>query len=145
MTFRFVSTGIVAIAAVVLAGCAHTPQGRGALGGGAVGAATGAVIGAATGGSAGTGALIGAGVGTVTGAIAGDIVDEDRRRRYHRGPVYVYRPAPPPPPVVVRRPAHFSRSYRLEAAPPRSGHYETRLVRGRSGEYYEERVWIPDR
>jgi hypothetical protein len=134
---------ILQIAAIVgaaaLMGCA-TPQGRGAFGGSAVGAGTGAIIGAATGGNPATGALIGAGIGALTGAIAGDAVD--RERRYNR-PVYVYNPPPPPPPV--RRPAHFSRSYRVEEQPRTAGHYETRLVRGPSGEYYEERVWVPDR
>lgn len=140
MDIKRLALQIMAVAgATAIIGCA-TPQGRGALGGSAVGAGTGAIISSATGGSPGTGALIGAGIGAITGAIAGDAVD--RERRYNR-PVYVYE-APPPPPRV-QRPAHFSRSYRVEEAPRRTGHYETRLVRGPSGEYYEERVWVPDR
>lgn len=129
---------------VAAAGCAHTPVQRGAVGGGLVGA----TIGAIAGGEAADGALIGAGIGALTGAIAGDVVAHDRAHRgrpYRTYPHDAYVPAPPPPVyrerVIVRdRPSHFSRSYRVE-----DGHFETRLVRGPSGEYYEERVWVPER
>ncbi len=108
----------------------------------------GATIGAIAGGEAADGALIGAGVGALTGALAGDAIAHGRAHRgrppraydhdrYAPAPVYRER-------VIVREvpapPSHFSRSYRVE-----DGHYETRLVRSPSGEYYEERVWVPDR
>lgn len=122
---------------VVATGCVTATQ-RGAAGGGLVGAGIGALIGDASGYGI-EGALIGAGVGAATGALIGSEVD---RERYYYGtppppapaPVY-YRPAPAPPPPA---PAHFSRSYRVER-----GHWEVRLVKGPSGEYYEERVWVP--
>jgi uncharacterized protein YcfJ len=123
-------------------GCA-TPAQRGAVTGGAVGAGLGAIIGSAS-GSAGTGALIGAGAGALTGALVGDAVDHDRyghqphHHTTHGTYVYRERVAPPPPPASP--PRHFSKSYRVE-----DGHWETRLVRAPSGEYYEERVWVPRR
>jgi phage tail tape-measure protein len=125
-------------AAVTMVGCV-TPAQRGAVGGGLVGAGLGAIIGDAS-GSAGVGALIGAGVGAATGAIIGDQVDHDR---YGYAPHSHYAPPPAPvyyapPPAPAPAPTHFSRSYRVE-----TGHYEVRLVKGASGEYYEERVWVP--
>jgi uncharacterized protein YcfJ len=134
-------TSLLACAALVGMGCA-TPAQRGAVTGGAVGAGLGAIIGGAS-GNPGVGAAIGAGVGAATGAVVGDAVDHER---YGNGPhyhttqgTYVYqeRVAPPPAPPPSR---HFSNSYRVE-----DGHYETRLVRAPSGEYYEERVWVPHR
>jgi len=130
--------------AVAMVGCV-TPAQNGALGGGLVGAGLGAIIGDAS-GSAGVGALIGAGVGAATGALIGDQVDHDRygnapHQHYAPAPVYYSPPPPPPAPVYVApapAPTHFSRSYRVE-----TGHYEVRLVKGPSGEYYEERVWVP--
>ena len=131
--FGYIAIGALAILGT---GCV-TPAQNGALGGGAVGAGLGAIIGGAS-GNPGVGALIGAGVGATTGALIGDQVDHDR----HRDHVH-YAPPPPPPTVVYREPApapttHFSQSYRVER-----GHYEVRLVQGASGEYYEERVWVP--
>ena len=140
LTTKFV---MLAALAAFGAGCA-TPAQRGAVTGGAIGAGLGAIIGGAT-GSPGVGAAIGAGVGAATGAVVGDAVDHDRYghtpHRHTPGGTYVYQErvvvAPPPPPPPAR---HFSNSYRLE-----DGHYETRLVRARSGEYYEEQVWVPHR
>jgi len=134
------SLAVLAIAAFGI-GCA-TPAQRGAVTGGAVGAGLGAIIGGAS-GAPGIGAAIGAGVGAATGAVIGDQVDHDRygdRPHYHTtSGTYVYeeRVAPPPANPPAR---HFSNSYKVE-----EGHYEVRLVRAPSGEYYEERVWVPHR
>ncbi len=134
----------LASAALVGIGCA-TPAQRGALGGSVVGAGLGAIIGGAS-GNPGVGAAIGAGVGGVTGALIGDAEDHERyghSPHYHTtSGTYVYRDrvAPPPPPPARPAPSHFSTSYRVE-----EGHYEIRLVRAPSGEYYEERVWVPNR
>lgn len=132
---------ILACVAAVGVGCA-TPAQRGAVTGGAIGAGLGAIIGGAS-GAPGVGAAIGAGVGAATGAVVGDAVDHERygnSPHYHTpgGGTYVYqeRVVAPPPPA----PRTFSRSYRVE-----EGHYEVRLVRAPSGEYYEERVWVPHR
>ena len=54
-------------AALLLAGCGHTPGDR-AVSGGLLGAGAGAAIGAATGGNPATGAAIGAIGGAVVGA-----------------------------------------------------------------------------
>lgn len=140
--FQIRYLAILGIAAIGV-GCAHTPVQRGALGGGFVGAGIGAIVG----GEADDGALIGAGIGALSGALIGDAVAHDRAHRYEsypppppppppaRPPRTVYRETPPPP-----APSHFSQSYRVE-----DGHYETRLVRSASGEYYEQRVWVPNR
>lgn len=131
----------LAFVAAIGIGCV-TPAQRGAVTGGAVGAGLGAIIGSAS-GAPGIGAAIGAGVGAATGAVIGDAVDHDRygnSPHYHApSGTYVYqeRVAPPPAPPPAR---HFSNSYRVEP-----GHYETRLVRAPSGEYYEERIWVPHR
>jgi hypothetical protein len=127
--------------AAVLTGCATTPVERGIVGGGAVGAATGAIIGSAS-GHAGEGALIGAGVGAVTGALIGD-AEQRRRSQYYAPP---YPPAPPHGAVVAppAPPRHGStHSYRVDGSASQRGHWETRVMRGPSGERYEERVWIP--
>ena len=131
----------VAFVAAFGIGCV-TPAQRGAVTGGAVGAGLGAIIGGAS-GAPGIGAAIGAGVGATTGALIGDQVDHERygnRPHVHtHGGTYVYQEYSPPPPAPAPS-RHFSNSYRVE-----DGHYETRLVRARSGEYYEERVWAPHR
>ncbi|MBN2309447.1 MAG: glycine zipper 2TM domain-containing protein [Candidatus Hydrogenedentes bacterium] len=84
------------------------------------GALAGAAAGGATGavighqqGRQGEGALIGAGVGALAGALIGDQVDERRERT----------------------------AAAIETEP--RGHCEMRVVTGRSGERYEERVWVP--
>ncbi len=128
-------------AAVALAGCV-TPAQRGAAGGGLVGAGLGAIIGGAS-GNAGVGALIGGGVGAATGALIGDQVDHDRygntpHAHYAPPPAPVYYAPSPPPVYVAPAQTHFSRSHRVE-----TGHYEVRLVQAPSGEYYEDRVWVP--
>jgi hypothetical protein len=125
---------ILVTLAAATTGCVTAAE-RGAVGGGLVGAGIGALIGDASGYPL-EGALIGAGVGAATGALIGSDVD---RQRYYQpapppAPVY-YQPAAPPP---APAPTHFSRSYRVE-----TGHWEVRLVKGPSGEYYEERVWVP--
>ena len=142
MTWTLKISTLAAVALVGL-GCA-TPAQRGALGGSIVGAGLGAIIGGAS-GNPGVGAAIGAGVGGVTGALIGDAEDHARygdSTHYHTpSGTYVYRePTAPPPPPPAAAPSHFSTSYRLA-----DGHYETRLVRSPSGEYYEERVWVPRR
>ena len=134
-------------ASLLMIGCV-TPAQQGAATGGLIGAGLGAIIGDAS-GDAGIGALIGAGVGAATGALIGDQVDHDQyggapHTHYAPPPAPVYyAPPPPPAPVYVApapapTPTHFSHSYRVE-----SGHYEVRLVQSPSGEYYEERVWVP--
>lgn len=113
-------TTIIATSLLVLAatGCQTTPTQDGAIVGGALGAGLGAIVGHQS-GHQGEGALIGAAAGALTGALVGDQIDEQRQR----------------PPATT--------STRYDARP--AGHYETRLVRGISGEVYEERVWVPAR
>ncbi len=119
-----------------LSGCATTQTGQdGSVIGGLLGATAGAIIGHQT-GDAGEGALIGAGLGAITGGIIGD---SQERSRYTTTEEIVYRPAP----VVV----HEVRTVRtVRTVPTRrvAGHYEIRLVRGATGETYEERVWVYD-
>ena len=59
--------GVMAGAALLLAGCGTDPGGR-AVSGGLLGAGAGAAIGAMTGGNVGTAAAIGGAVGAVGGA-----------------------------------------------------------------------------
>lgn len=103
---------------VVLAGCETTPVQDGAVVGGVLGAATGAIVGHQS-GQQGEGALIGAGAGALLGALVGDQVER-------RG----YAPINSAPGPMSQAPA---------------GHYENRITRAPSGEYYEERVWVPGR
>jgi surface antigen len=122
--------GITLVAGLMVIGlsaCQTTPVQDGAIVGGALGSAAGAIIGHQS-GRQGEGALIGAGVGALTGALIGD--DIGRRQRYY-APAPVGYSAPPrayAPPV---------------SAQPTRGYYETRVVRGSSGETYEERVFVP--
>jgi outer membrane lipoprotein SlyB len=111
-------------AAVAFQGCNTTPTQDGAVLGGLLGAGTGAIIGHQS-GHQGEGALIGAGAGALTGALIGDHIDESTSYRS---------PAVPRP-----------RESRAAPQPRGNGHYETRLVRGASGELYEEPVWVPHR
>lgn len=97
--------------------------------GGLLGAGVGAIIGNQT-GDAGEGALIGGALGAITGGAIGDNAERSRYRT--RQVVYV--PAPQPARRVVR-------SYEPAR---RAGHYEVRLIRGASGELYEDRVWVYD-
>lgn len=99
-------------------GCQTTPTQDGAVVGGALGAGAGAIIGHQQ-GKQGEGALIGAASGALIGALVGDQVDERRSRQAYAG---------------QQQTSHVV-----------TGHYETRIVRGPSGERYEERVWVPDR
>ena len=109
----------LAVAALAAAGCQTTPVQDGAVVGGALGAGLGAIIGHQT-GHQGEGALIGAGAGALAGALVGDQVGQQNRAPRHQQTASGYRPAP-----------------------TAQGHWETRLVRGISGELYEERVWVP--
>ena len=116
------------ISCFTITGCATTGPRDGAVLSGLLGAGAGAIIGNQS-GDAGEGALIGAGLGAITGAIIGDSA---KRNRYTRQEV-VYAPPPPVRTVVrTRQPVR------------RAGHYEMQLVRGTSGETYEERVWVYD-
>ncbi len=111
--------GALVTVCVILSGCATTPVQQGAWTGGALGAGLGAIIGNQS-GDAGEGALIGAGIGALTGAL---IADDNQ----------------------YRRPTYRTQSYRVRpvSVPPRPrGHYETRVMRGPSGERYEEQVWV---
>jgi uncharacterized protein YcfJ len=110
----------VAFTLIVGAGCNTTPVQDGMLLGGALGAGAGAIVGHQS-GQQGEGALIGAGVGALAGALVGDQVGRGRTRTV----------------AVASRP--------VAQAPARSGagHYEIRVVKGVSGERYEERVWVP--
>ena len=92
------------------------------------GAGAGAIIGHQT-GDAGEGALIGAAFGAVTGAILG----EPTQKTSYTTREVIYVTQPPTRTVVTQR-----------QTVRRAGHYETRLVRGPSGETYEERIWVYD-
>lgn len=120
---RHILKGIALLGVLLMAGCETTPVQDGAILGGALGAGAGAVIGHQS-GRQGEGALIGAGVGALTGALVDDQVDKSRRN------AVVYQ-APSPANTTVR-----------PVSTPQRGRYETRLVRGPSGEIYEERVWV---
>jgi len=102
-------------------GCTTTTGQHGGMMGTIMGAGLGAVIGHQS-GDAGEGALIGAGVGAITGGLLGDAVHKNRYTTTHE---VRYVQSPPPPPT--------------------QGHWETRLVTSRSGERYEERVWVSHR
>ncbi len=110
---------LLVIAGVALAGpgCATTKAPEGAMLGGVIGAATGAVVGHQT-GHAGEGAAVGAAVGGLSGGIIGSQLERPASPNELQGAAPV--------------------------AAPVTGHYETRLVRSATGEYYEERVWVPD-
>ena len=110
-------TFILSLVLLAGAGCQTSRVQNGALLGGALGAGTGAVLGHQV-DKQGEGALIGAGIGALTGALVGDQVNQAEQRSYA------------PTTVSARR---------------TSGHYEKRLVRSRSGEMYEDRVWVPAR
>lgn len=76
------STAILAIASMLLVGCAAggpTKRETGALGGAALGALTGAIIGHQT-GNAGAGAAIGGALGGVGGAVVGDQIQAGDQR-----------------------------------------------------------------
>ena len=127
MMRRVLMSLTVLSAAVAASGCVSTPVQEGALAGGLFGAGLGAIIGAAA-GDPGTGAVIGAGIGAAAGALAGDAAQQEafaRHHETHRAPVET---------GPVRAPVSRER-----------GHYEIRLMRGPTGETYEERVWVPDR
>lgn len=130
----------IVLVAIVLPGCATTHTGQdGAVIGGLLGATAGAIIGNQS-GDAGEGALIGAGIGAITGGIIGDSQENTRYNRpYNTTEEVVYRR---PAPVVYE--VRTVRTVRQSTPQRRAGHYETRLVRGPSGETYEERVWIYD-
>ena len=110
---------LAALACLLGAGCATTPVQQGAAVGGALGAGMGAIIGHQS-GHQGEGALIGAGAGAIAGALLGDQVEQNRRK---------------PKPVHI----HYATR---RTTPRRSGHFETRIVRSRTGERYEERIWL---
>ena len=129
------------LGSIAVTGCATTPHiQEGAVLGGATGAIIGSIIGHHD-GNTGEGALIGAGIGALTGAVLADAEEQRYRREveyYRHAPT----PLPPPPP---RPSTHGSvRSYKIENRPPENGHWETQVIRGETGERYEERVWIPD-
>lgn len=107
-----------------LVGCNTTPIQDGAVIGAATGAGLGAIIGHQS-GNQGEGALIGAALGGITGAIAGDQVRIRRQASAQYGP-----PAPTGQPTAVP----------TDRGP---GYWDTRTVRASSGEYYEQRVWVP--
>jgi len=111
--------GALGVVCVALSGCATTPVQQGAWTGGALGAGLGSIIGNQS-GDAGEGALIGAGVGALTGALIAD--DNQYREPRYRAP--------------------SRRVYSVPVPPRPRGHYETRVMRGPSGERYEERVWV---
>jgi uncharacterized protein YcfJ len=117
------------LSSFIITGCTTTGAHDGALLGGLLGAGAGAIIGNQP-GDAGEGALIGAGLGAITGAIIGDSMEKSRYTT--REVVYVQ---PPPQVRTVLRTRQPIR---------RAGHYEMHLVRGPSGETYEERVWVYD-
>ena len=96
--------------------------------GGLLGAGLGAIVGNQS-GHMGEGALIGAAAGAVTGTVIGDAKKaglDAQRYPQHTQQSDVVQRQPIPQERVVR------------------GHYETRIVRGASGEVYEERVWVPE-
>lgn len=116
----------IILVATVAAGCNTTPRKDGAVLGGLLGAGLGAVVGNQS-GHMGEGALIGAAAGAITGTAIGDAKKAGLDAQ----------PQPQPQPTVVeRRPVQQDRVVH--------GHYETRIVRGASGELYEERVWVPE-
>lgn len=126
-TKRIAAALIAGVAWAGLSGCQTTPVQDGIVAGGLLGSAAGAIIGHQV-GKQGEGALIGAGAGALAGALIGD--DIGRQRQYY-APAQAGRHAPPrayAPPV---------------AAQPTRGYYETRVVRGPSGETFEERVFVP--
>ena len=130
----------ILLSGMVLSGCATTQTGQeGSVLGGLLGATAGAIIGHQT-GDAGEGALIGAGLGAIAGGAIGDSQENTRYNgRYNTTEEIVYRPAPVRYEVRTVRTVHRTVPVRRVA-----GHYETRLVRGPSGETYEERIWIYD-
>jgi surface antigen len=126
---RIGSVLLASVFVLALSACNTTPVQDGVVAGGLLVSAAGAIIGHQS-GRQGEGALIGAGLGALTGALIGD--DIGRRQRY-------YAPAPAgqyAPPRAYAPPV---------SAQPTRGYYETRVVRGSSGETYEERVFVPVR
>jgi hypothetical protein len=79
MNHRWLTSGVLLSALVVLSceNMSNTEKGVGA--GGLIGAGTGALIGSAT-GHTGAGALIGAGVGALSGGLVGHAVDKSEER-----------------------------------------------------------------
>ncbi len=127
--YRYFTIPAILISCCATTGCATQSGHDGAVLGGLFGAGAGAIIGNQS-GDAGEGALIGAGLGAIAGAIIGDSTEKTRYTR--REVIYVQ--SPPPVYTVVRTPQPIRQA----------GHYETRLVRGSSGETYEERIWVYD-
>ena len=116
---------VIMLLSVFFTGCAtSTPVDHGAVKGGLLGAGLGAIIGHQS-GNQGEGALIGAGIGALTGAL---IADKKQYKLVPRERVVYTAPVPAP-----------------SAPPPVRGQWETRIFRARSGELYEERVWVPQR
>lgn len=137
---KHIKIPIILLSALTITGCATTRTGQDAsVLGGLLGAGAGAIIGNQT-GDAGEGALIGAAIGAITGGAIGDSTEKNSYTT--REVIY----APPPPPVrtVYRTRTPVRTVYRTEQPVRRAGHYETRLVRGPSGETYEERIWVYD-
>ena len=128
MWYKRIAAAVIAgLAMAGLSGCQTTPVQDGIVAGGLLGSAAGAIIGHQS-GRQGEGALIGAGAGALAGALIGD--DIARQQRYH-APAHVGHYAP-------------ARSYAPPvSAQPTRGYYETRVVRGPTGETYEERVFVP--
>ena len=122
-------TFIFLLSCFTITGCATQGAQDGAVLSGLLGAGAGAIIGHQS-GDAGEGALIGAGFGAITGAIIGDSVEKTRYTK----PEVIYVQSAPPVYTVVRTPQPTRRA----------GHYEIQLVRGPSGETFEERVWVYD-
>lgn len=118
----FPSIVVLALIAMLGAGCATASKGEGAALGGLLGAGLGAIVGNQS-GHQGEGALIGAAAGAITGtAIASG--NERAGARYTE---------------KRSRPSHTPRTVTVR------GHYEHRIVRAPSGETYEERVWVEDK
>jgi surface antigen len=124
---RLAAITLAAVMVLGLSACQTTPVQDGIVAGGLLGSAAGAIIGHQS-GRQGEGALIGAAAGALTGALIGD--DIARQQRYH-APAHAGHYAPP-------------RAYAPPAtAQPTRGYYETRVVRGPTGETYEDRVFVP--
>lgn len=82
---HFVKTGIAAVLAVALAGCASSDYGNKQLAGGLLGGAGGALLGSQVGG--GSGRLVATAAGTLIGAFAGSSIGQslDRADRLYAG------------------------------------------------------------
>src|SRR4051812_22566408 len=83
MTFKKLSTAVMALVLGAGAVGCETATGNGALLGGAGGALAGAAIGSHSHGRAGEGALLGGAIGAIGGGIVGNEID-----RQERGPRY---------------------------------------------------------